>query len=153
MKAELQSIDDTNREAVESLEVSEHQKQYIASNKESLETARKEEYRNIARPFAIYVDNQLVGFTMFAFEMDSIDPKDRYWLWRFMIDQNLQGKGYGSIALERIIEYFKDQGADHILLSTKETNTAALSLYHTFQFTETGEMNEDEIILRLNLDL
>ena len=152
MKAELRIIDDTNREAVELLEVSEQQKQYIASNKKSLETSLEEEYCNIARPFAIYVDNQLVGFTMFAFELDSEDPNDRYWLWRFMIDQNLQGKGYGFAALEKIIGYFKSQGADHILLSTKETNIPALSLYHTFQFTETGELNEDEIILRLNLN-
>ena len=52
-------------------------------------------------------------------------------------------------APEKIIEYFRDHGADHILLSTKGTNTAALSLYHKYRFAETGEMNEDETILRL----
>ena len=88
---------------------------------------------------------------MFAFELTSADPNDRYWLWRFMIDQNSQGHGYGSAALEKIINYFKRHGADHILLSTKETNASALSLYHKYQFTETGDMNEDEIVLRLNL--
>ncbi len=55
------------------------------------------------------------------------------------------------MALENIIDYFKDHGADHILLSTKESNTVALSLYHKYQFVETGEMNDDEIVLRLNL--
>ena len=34
---------------------------------------------------------------------------------------------------------------------TKETNTAALSLYHKYQFAETGDMNENEIVLRLQL--
>ena len=67
MNLELRSIDDTNRNAVESLEVSDHQKQYIASNKRSLETALKEEYREIARTFAIYADDKIVVFTMFAF--------------------------------------------------------------------------------------
>lgn len=151
MNLELRIIDDTNKAAVELLEVSESQKQYIASNKKSLETAGKEEYREIARPFAIYAEGQIVGFTMFAFELTSSDPNDRYWLWRFMIDRNFQGKGYGSAALEKIIDYFRSHGADHILLSTKETNTSALSLYHKYQFAETGEMNEDEIVLRLNL--
>ena len=151
MNLELRIIDETNKDAVELLEVSDHQKQYIASNKQSLKTASSEEYRDIARPFAIYADGKLVGFTMFAFELTSIDPNDRYWLWRFMIDQHSQGKGYGSAALEKIIDYFKSHCADHILLSTKETNTSALSLYHKYRFTETGEMNEDEIVLRLNL--
>lgn len=151
MNLELRIIDETNKAAVELLEVSESQKQYIASNKKSLETAVKEEYREIARPFAIYAEGQIVGFTMFAFELTSSDPNDRYWLWRFMVDRNFQGKGYGSAALEKIIDYFRSHGADHILLSTKETNTSALSLYHKYQFAETGEMNEDEIVLRLNL--
>lgn len=151
MNLELRIIDDSKKHAVESLEVSDLQKQYIAANRKSLETASSEEFREIARPFAIYADGKLVGFTMFAFELTSPDPNDRYWLWRFMIDKNLQGNGYGSAALEKIIDYFRSHGADHILLSTKESNTSALSLYRKYQFTETGEMNEDEIVLRLNL--
>ena len=151
MNLELRIIDETNKNAVELLEVSDHQKQYIAPNKKSLETAAREEYKDIARPLAIYADGKLIGFTMFAFELTSSDPSDRYWLWRFMIDQHSQGKGYGSAALEKIIDYFQQHGADHILLSTKESNTSALSLYHKYRFRETGEMNEDEIVLRLNL--
>ena len=151
MDLKLRIIDVSKKHAVESLEVSDLQKQYIASNRKSLETASSEEFREIARPFAIYADEKLVGFTMFAFELTSPDPNDRYWLWRFMIDKNLQGNGYGSAALEKIIDYFRSHGADHILLSTKESNTSALSLYRKYQFTETGEMNEDEIVLRLNL--
>ena len=86
---------------------------------------------------------------MFAFELTSSDPNDRYWLWRFMIHKDRQRQGYGAAALEKIIEYFRNHGADHILLSTKATNTAALSLYHKYRFAETGEMNEDETVLRL----
>ena len=151
MNLELRTIDDTNKDAVELLEVSDSQRQYIASNKTSLETAAKEEYREIARPFAIYADGKIIGFTMFAFELTSSDPNDRYWLWRFMIDKNSQGNGYGAVALEKIISYFKSHGADHIMLSTKESNISALSLYHKYQFSETGEMNEDEVVLRLKL--
>ena len=150
MELALRHIDSTNKDAIESLDVSDFQKQYIASNKKSLETAAEEEYREIARPFAICADGNIIGFTMFAFDLASDNPKDRYWLWRFMIDENWQGKGYGSAALEKIISYFKDHGADHILLSTKETNTAALSLYRKYRFAETGEMNGEEIVLRLS---
>lgn len=147
----MRIIDDTNEDAVVSLAVTDDQKKFIATNASSLETSRKEEYQKIARPFAIYADDDLVGFTMFAFEQDAPDPDDRYWLWRFMIDRHLQRRGYGSAALEAITAYFRSHGADHIFLSTKETNTAALSLYHKYQFVETGEMNDDEIVLRLAL--
>ncbi len=149
MKIELKAINHTNTDAVVALEVSDSQKQYIDSNKASLEAAA--ENKNVARPFAIYADDKLVGFTMFAFDVAYHDPNDRYWLWRFMIDKNLQGRGYGSPALEKLIEYFKNNGADHIRLSTKDTNTVALSLYHKYQFKETGEMNGEEMILELKL--
>ena len=80
MNFTLRTIDDTNLDAVIALTVSDDQKQYIASNKKSLETANSKEYRAIARPFAIYADETPVGFTMFAFDLASPDPNDRYWL-------------------------------------------------------------------------
>lgn len=151
MNIELKTIDPCNWDDVERLKVSDQQKQYIASNKDSLITSRAIAYKEIARPFAIYAQGRIVGFAMFAFDLASQDPEDRYWLWRFMIDKHMQGNGYGSAALEKIIEYFQNQGANHLMLSTKPSNTAALSLYRKFQFAETGERNEDEIVLRRNL--
>ncbi len=151
MKIELRAVDVFNKAEVEALAVTDDQKQYIAPNKDSLKTSREEKHRDVARPFAIYGDDRLVGFTMFAFDMASRDPDDRYWLWRFMIDKSFQRNGYGTAALEAIIAYFKSHGATHILLSTKESNTAALSLYHKYGFAETGEMNGEEIVLRLAL--
>lgn len=151
MELQLRPIDTSNREAVIRLTVSDHQKQYIASNEASLITSVEEEHKNVARPFALCAEEEIVGFAMFAFDLSSPDPEDRYWLWRFMIDKHQQRKGYGSAALEAILAYFRNHGANHILLSTKETNTAALSLYHKYGFAETGEMNDDEIVLRLDL--
>ena len=107
--------------------------------------------QTVARPFALCCDGKVVGFTMFAFDENYADPNDRYWLWRFMIDESLQGKGYGTAALQVIIQYFKDHGANNIRLSTKDTNLHALSIYHKAGFKETGEMNGEEIVLQLDL--
>lgn len=148
MKIELRDIDDTNKSDVVLLEVADSQKQYISSNEDSLKEAI--ENKNVARPFAIYADGMLVGFTMFAFDIEYDDPNDRYWLWRFMIDKNLQGRGYGSAAIEKIIGYFRNNGAGYIKLSTKDTNKTALSLYRKYQFKENGEMNDEEIVLQLD---
>ncbi|MDE5746461.1 MAG: GNAT family N-acetyltransferase [Acetatifactor sp.] len=145
----LREITAANIEECCSLTVSRDQQEYIASNRDSLETAR--ENREVARTFAIYTGENMVGFTMFAFDEEYEDPDDRYWLWRFMIDEKLQGRGYGSLALKEIISYFRENGANTITLSTKESNKTALGLYHKFGFRETGEMNDGEIVLRLVL--
>lgn len=149
MNIELRPIDDTNRTECEKLSVSENQKAFIASNADSLIAA--EENAEVARPFAIYADGKMVGFTMFAFDENNEDPEDKYWLWRFMIDQDEQGKGYGKAALTEIIRYFSSHSADIITLSTEETNTVALSLYHSFGFAENGQMNDGETVLKLPL--
>ena len=122
---------------------------YIDSNEKSWNAAL--ENKEVARPFAIYSDGKMVGFTMFAFDEEYEDPFDRYWLWRLMIDESLQGKGYGTAALQTIIQYFRDNGANNIRLSTKETNINALSMYRKAGFIETGEMNDEEIVLKLDL--
>lgn len=145
MRAELREINDTNRAECVALSVSAEQAQYISPNADSLKEA--EALPEIARPFAVYIDGKMVGFTMFAFDEINDDP-DRYWLWRLMIGDGFQGRGYGSAALEVIIDYFRENGADEITLSTKESNTAALRLYHKFGFRENGEMNGEEIVLK-----
>ena len=148
MTVELIKLTEENLQQCFELKVANDQAQYIASNSDSWIAAKENE--NVARPFAIYCDGEMVGFTMFAFDEDYEDPDDRYWLWRFMIDEKLQGKGYGIAALNVIIQYFKDHRANNIRLSTKETNTKALSLYHKVGFHDTGEMNGDEIVLQLD---
>lgn len=147
--AELRKIDERNVDECVGLSVAEEQTQYIASNRDSLKTAS--ENADVARPFAIYVDGQMVGFTMFAFDEQFEDPNDRYWLWRLMIDRKFQGQGFGALALKKIVQYFKAHGANSIKLSTKASNRGALSLYHRFGFRENGEMNDGEIVLELDL--
>ena len=148
MEITLKPVNDQNRAAILQLSVRDDQP-FIASNARSLETA--EENPGIARPFAIYAGDRPVGFTMFAFDEEYEDPEDRYWLWRFMIDKDEQGKGYGKAALEEIIRYFREQKANVVTLSTKPENETALHLYHQFGFLENGEMNDGEIVLKLTL--
>lgn len=147
MKIELRKIDGGNRTEIISLTVSEEQREYIASNESSL--AEAETLPEIARPFGIYADGRAVGFAMVAFDENNDNPHDKYWFWRFMIDKSLQGRGYGGAALKEIINYFQENGAEEITLSTKESNVAALGLYRKFGFKENGEMNDDEIVLKL----
>ena len=149
MNVELSGLSDETLNECFALKVGETQAQFIASNADSWEAAKENE--SVARPFAIICDEKMVGFTMFAFDEDNEDPNDRYWLWRFMIDERFQGNGYGKAALQEIIRYFKEHGANNIRLSTKPTNTSALVLYRNAGFRDTGEMNGEELVLQLDL--
>lgn len=145
----LRNISEENRGEIIALKVAENQREYIASNEDSL---REAEYNpGVARAFGIYSGDRAVGFAMFAFDEENDDPHDRFWLWRFMIDESLQGQGFGRAALTEIIKYFRENGADEITLSTKESNRNALALYYSFGFEENGDMNDGETVLKLKL--
>ena len=145
MKIQLIPTDETNRDAVLALSVREDQP-FVAPNDYSLKQADETNAKHpgVARPFAIYADDRLVGFCMFAFAPEAEDEGDRYWLWRFMIDKSEQGKGYGQAALTEIIKYFRDNGADRLYLSTEPENDIGMHIYHKYGFRETGEIDEDD---------
>ena len=69
MNIKLKLINDDNRDAVLALSVREDQP-FVASNSYSLKEAAEtnEKHPGAARPFAIYADDKLVGFCMFAFD-------------------------------------------------------------------------------------
>lgn len=148
MNIELRPLDETNTDDCIRLKVSEDQAKYIDTNENSIAAAK--EHADVARPFVIYKDGVAVGFTMFAFEPDYEDPDDRYWLWRFMIDEKYQGRGLGREALLHIIKYFKENGATNIRLSTKESNANAIHLYESFGFKANGDMVDEETVFELN---
>lgn len=148
MNIELRPLDETNTDDCVRLKVSEDQAKYIDTNENSIAAAK--EHADVARPFVIYKDGVAVGFTMFAFEPDYEDPDDRYWLWRFMIDEKYQGCGLGRGALLHIITYFKENGATNIRLSTKESNANAIHLYESFGFKANGDMVDEETVFELN---
>ena len=164
MAVTLKPVNDENRDAVIALSVREDQP-FVAPNDYSLEQAAESnrEHPGVAHAYGIYADDRLVGFAMFIFAPedeypdDPDDPEeqygeeDRYYLWRFMIDQHEQGKGYGQAALAWIIQYFKDHGAHVLYLSTEPDNELGLHVYHKLGFRETGEFEEDEAILKLEL--
>ena len=147
MKITLQPVGDHNKDAVLALSVREDQP-FVAPNAVSLKQAaeQNQEYPGTARPFAICADDKIVGFCLLSLCPEDEDD-DKYWLWRFMIDKNEQGKGYGRAALTEIVRYFRENGADKLYLFTEPENTVGLHLYHDFGFKETGEIEDGEALL------
>ena len=148
MEIKLLPVNEDNKDAVLALSVREDQP-FVAPNDVSLRQAEEAnaEHRGVARPFGIYAGDKLVGFCMFVFDPEEEDEDDRYWIWRFMIDKNEQDKGYGQAALQKIIQYFKENGADRLFLSTEPENERGLHIYHKAGFRETGIIDDDEAVL------
>ena len=58
-------------------------------------------YRNQCQPFGIYAEETMVGYVMVIYDYDIPE----YDIWHMMIDEQMQGRGYGNKALERVIDY------------------------------------------------
>lgn len=105
-------------------------------------------YADYARPHAIYNDDTLVGFLLLA----QHDDKRTLGLWRIMIAQEHQGKGYGQETVKMVIAQAKASGKyDEIQLDYVPGNDKAVHIYEKLGFVHTGEVKEGEIFMRLTL--
>lgn len=164
MEVTLRPVDNGNRDAILALSVRDDQP-FVAPNDVSLEQAAEsnDDHPGVVQTYGIFADDRPVGFAMFVFAPedqypdDEDDPEeqygenDRYYLWRFMIDQHEQCKGYGQAALAWIVQYFREHGAKVLYLSTDPENELGLHVYHKFGFKETGTVDEGEAELKLEL--
>ena len=107
-------------------------------------------YRDQCQPFGIYANGKMVGYVMVIYDYDVPE----YDIWHMMIDEAEQGKGYGSAALDRVIEYigtkpFGDSG--RVALTCNRNNPIARQLYERKGFSATGIEDEDEIELVMTI--
>ncbi|MCL2592958.1 MAG: GNAT family N-acetyltransferase [Defluviitaleaceae bacterium] len=124
---------------------------FVATNEESMIEAYAYYVENGVGPIAygIYNDETPVGFIMAEYCLDENDNdgKPYYYLWRMMIDNNHQGKGYGKTALNLFIQEirkFPQGDAEKFFTSVVPENEVATKLYESFGFVKTGEMVDDE---------
>lgn len=141
--------------------VAENQRHFVSANDRSIIEA----YISLTAnghvfPFGIYEDDTPVGFLMIGFgtddDWDDAPPvaTDNYNLWRLMIDENYQRKGYGREAVRLALEFIKTfpcGKAEYCWLSYEPENEVARRLYRSFGFVETGETDGDEVIAVLKL--
>ncbi len=96
----LVAIDKSNWEEAAKLRVREDQKGFVTENVWSI---AESQFHPWTRPYAIYDGGTMVGFLVYG-----RDPSDgNYWLYRFMIDQAFQGKGFGKVALKFLLNHLR----------------------------------------------
>lgn len=142
----LRSITKDNLDEVLRLKVSKNQESFVSANSYSLSQAWV--YKNTAFPFAIYADDVLVGFMMLGY----YEEREQYTLWKFMIDEKYQNKGYGKQALALGIQYLIENfHVKSVYTGVAFGNTVAKKLYESLGFRETGVTDETCLEMKLQL--
>ena len=156
---ELRKIDGENWEEVAELEVHESQKDFVAPNMYSLAESYIDLMLEAMPPitFAIYSGDTPVGFAKIEYEPENeneICDGPYYWMCRFMIDKNHQGKGFGKQAMEKVLEHirtFPHGPAAALYLSYKPENDFVRGFYKSFGFVETGQPFHGEVVAKVVL--
>ena len=144
----LRKIAEDNFVDAFNLKLAQGQERFVSHPVRSL--AQAYVYRNQCQPFGIYEDDTMVGYVMVIYDYDIPE----YDLWHMMIDESKQGTGFGSAALNQVLEYIKTKpfgNSDRVTLTCNQDNIQALKMYKKKGFTETGHVDDDEIELSMTL--
>jgi len=145
-----------DRDAVMGLRRAPGQERYLGSMASHFEDA-DEEPRALPHPWAVHdaESGQLVGFAMISdgipepIDDDLVGP---YYLWRLLIDESFQGRGYGAATIDAIAGYLEARpGADVLYTSCADGDDSPRGFYLRNGFTDTGRVMWDENVLALDL--
>ena len=141
----FKAITEENFEAIIQMKRPENE-HFVASNAYSLAQAWLYRDANDVYPFAIYYNEMPVGFMM----LDEDLEERCLVIWRIMFPVEQQNKGYGTQAIKKIVQLAKDSGKyDFMIIDYSPENEIAKHVYEKLGFKPTGEINNDEIELKL----
>ena len=133
----LKEITSKNLKSIIDLNVKEDQKDYVALNSVSIAQGH---YSKSAWFKGIFYDDRPVGFVM----LDLIEEENKCFLWRFMIDREYQGKGFGKIALTQVIDFVRSLNLyTYIATSYVPAENGAGGFYKNFGFIESEEITKE----------
>ena len=145
---ELRPIGEDNFIDAFKLELAPGQERFVSHPIRSL--AQAYVYRDQCQPFGICAEGRMVGYVMVIYDYDVPE----YDIWHMMIDESMQGRGFGGEALDRVIEYIKAKpfgDSNRVALTCNRDNAAARRLYEKKGFSATGVEDGDEIEMVLNV--
>lgn len=126
----LKKIDRSNYKECINLKLEDSQTKYVADNILSLVQAT---YEEDFYPLAIYKNEKMVGFILYDFDLEV----NGWSMSRFMIDKNYQNQGLGTKALQKFLEFFKENyKGEKLYTSASLDNQQAIKLYEKFNFTK-----------------
>ena len=142
----LRKITEENFIDAFNLKLAPDQERFVSHPVRSL--AQAYVYREQCQPFGIYEGDTMVGYVMVIYDYDIPE----YDIWHMMIDESNQHRGYGSAAMDCVLDYIKTKpfgSSDRVALTCNKDNAHALNLYKRKGFKESGAVYDDEIELTL----
>lgn len=150
MKITIRPVTAANWRAAIALDIHPEQREFTPSVAISLAKAYIQPDGAAYDPYAVYVGKTMVGFYSFSYY-----PGKMQWcaLAGFLIDKAHQGKGYGRAALNDFIAWVprKHPECTDLFLTVNPHNQMAERLYASVGFVKTGDMMNDEAVMRLVL--
>ncbi|HQY51755.1 MAG TPA: GNAT family N-acetyltransferase [Ignavibacteria bacterium] len=144
MNITLRKINEDNWRECIALTVNDDQLTFVGSNVNGLALAYAHKEMN---PLAIYNDETMVGFLMYA-----KDPDDGvYYINRLMIDRKFQGNGFGKQALSELLNLLRDLKVESVDILHKPDNLKAIKVYESLGFILTEDKVGDEVVSVLKL--
>jgi len=149
----LGEITDGNRAAVLALRVAPGQERFVGSVRQAL--AHAAEYPQ-AKPWykVVIADGMPVGFVMVSWDVEPQPPEiiGPWFLWKLLIDERYQSRGYGSEVVRQVAELVRAEGATELLTSYVPQHGGPAGFYERLGFVPTGELDGNgEVIVRLVL--
>lgn len=144
MDVSLREVTAENVHAVLGLAVTPEQTGYVSTNAKSIAEAH---FEPRAWFRAIAVEDDLVGFLM----VYRVPERPEFHIWRFMIDARYQRKGYGRHALDLLLDEARSDGAAAVTLCVRPGEHSAFDFWAGAGFEDTGELDGDQIVMRLRL--
>ena len=145
---ELRTITENNFIDAFHLKLAPGQEKYVSHPIRSL--AQAYVYRDQCQPFGIYADGKMIGYVMIIYDYDVPE----YDIWHMMIDEEAQGRGYGSSAMDQVLNYIRTKPfgvSDRVALTCNKNNLVSRQLYEKKGFRATGIEDEDESELALSI--
>lgn len=146
---ELRAITEDNFIDAFNLRLAPGQERFVSHPIRSL--AQTYVYREQCQPFGIYTEGKMIGYVMVIYDYDI----PAYDIWHMMIDESMQGHGYGGAALDRVLAYIRTKpfgASNRVALTCNKDNPVARKLYESKGFLATGVEDEDEIELALTVE-
>ena len=125
----LHPITAQNWQACAGLSVAADQAQFLPSN---LYSIAEVQFYPAAQPLVIYNETgAMIGFALYG----KADHCDLWKIFRLMIDQRFQRRGYGRAALHALVrQMWELPEPSDILIAYQTSNTVAKTLYERFGF-------------------
>ena len=150
-------VTDEDRAAALRLRTAPGQERFVSSVEQSFADAI-EHPEACPRYWAVYDGDEAVGFTMISDNIprETLDADPTlvgpYFLWRLLIDERFQRRGYGTATLDAVVAYVRSRpGGDTLLTSAGQGEGSPQPFYERYGFVPKGEIVEDEVVLRLDL--